>query len=245
MTEEKNAPSFGRYLMDVRLDRHISLEAISQETRISPTVLRLIEQEDHKRLPDEVFVKGFVRAYAQSLGLDATQVVKQYLLDLKAYQEAFGGEKDRRKLMFHFWLRLILVIGALLVLIGLTLSGVRYYQELVSSADLQQPLSTESLHEAKHLPGYTEKESAATRNEIPSTRLLLKIVALEKTWIKVMIDGRDFREYHLNAQDSLQLEASSGFNLLIANPAAIKLTFNGKPVPVYGLPGQFANVQLP
>ncbi|NNK84858.1 MAG: helix-turn-helix domain-containing protein, partial [Desulfobacterales bacterium] len=68
MTTEKKSLSFGRYLQDIRLSKGISLETVAEETRIRIDNLLLIEGENHDKLPDEVFVKGFVRAFAKAIG---------------------------------------------------------------------------------------------------------------------------------------------------------------------------------
>ncbi|MEJ2727944.1 MAG: helix-turn-helix transcriptional regulator, partial [Deltaproteobacteria bacterium] len=70
MKTEKESFSFGRYLQAIRLKKKISLEKISEETRIAINNLRLIEKEALEGLPDEVFVKGFLRSYARAIGAD-------------------------------------------------------------------------------------------------------------------------------------------------------------------------------
>ena len=66
MANSKNYLSFGRYLKNIRLEKGLHLDMISKETRIGLHNLALIESEDHKNLPAEVFVKGFLRAYAKT-----------------------------------------------------------------------------------------------------------------------------------------------------------------------------------
>ena len=76
-TNNKQYLSFGRYLKRIRLEKRIQLEEVSQETRIGIDNLLLIENQDHGRLPDEVFVKGFLRAYAQVIDADGDEAVKR------------------------------------------------------------------------------------------------------------------------------------------------------------------------
>jgi cytoskeletal protein RodZ len=52
---------------------------ISQETKISLKVLECIEEEAFENLPALVYLKGFLRGYAQSLGLDPQKVIEEYL----------------------------------------------------------------------------------------------------------------------------------------------------------------------
>jgi len=72
MKTEKESFSFGRYLQMMRLEKKIKLQKVSEETRIAISNLRLIEKEDLEALPDEVFVKGFLRSYARAIGADKT-----------------------------------------------------------------------------------------------------------------------------------------------------------------------------
>ena len=71
--------SFGRYLKACREDRGISLEQIEDITKIRKPILLAIEQEEIKDLPDDIFVKGFLRAYASALRVDGTDLVKRYV----------------------------------------------------------------------------------------------------------------------------------------------------------------------
>ena len=70
-------------------------------------------------------------------------------------------------------------------------------------------------------------------------------MALEVTWIKVIIDEKDPEEYVMHPGDHLELEASSDFNLLIGNAGGVKLTLNDESLGVLGKSGQVVNVQLP
>jgi hypothetical protein len=78
--------SFGENLRRRRELRGISLDAISNSTKISPRMLRAIEDEHFDQLPGGVFNKGFVRAYARQIGLDEEEAVTDYLAALRESQ---------------------------------------------------------------------------------------------------------------------------------------------------------------
>lgn len=69
----------GKTLKQIRERMSIDLEAIAQETRINLKTLELIEGEDLEKLPALVYLKGFLKGYAQSLGLDPHKVVEEYV----------------------------------------------------------------------------------------------------------------------------------------------------------------------
>lgn len=69
----------GKILKQIRERMSIDLETIAQETRISLKTLEFIEGEDLEKLPPLVYLKGFLKGYAQSLGLDPHKVVEEYI----------------------------------------------------------------------------------------------------------------------------------------------------------------------
>jgi hypothetical protein len=69
----------GKKLKQIRERMGIELQAVSAETKIGPKILQSIEEEAFGKLPALVYLKGFLRSYAQSLGLDPTRVIEGYL----------------------------------------------------------------------------------------------------------------------------------------------------------------------
>jgi cytoskeleton protein RodZ len=73
--------TFGRKLRGERKDRGIGLDEIAAATKISRHYLEALEQDDFERLPGDVFTKGYVRAYAQHLGVAPEILVEEYERD--------------------------------------------------------------------------------------------------------------------------------------------------------------------
>lgn len=80
--------SFGERMQREREMRGITLEQISESTKISSRCLRALEKEEFDLLPGGIFNKGFVRAYARHLGIDEEQAVADFVA-------ACGGEKEQ------------------------------------------------------------------------------------------------------------------------------------------------------
>jgi len=78
--------AFGEKLRKQREQRGLALDAISNTTKISPRMLRALEEEHFEQLPGGVFNKGFVRAYARQVGLDEEEAVADYLVALRESQ---------------------------------------------------------------------------------------------------------------------------------------------------------------
>ena len=245
MKTEKESFSFGRYLQSMRLEKKINLEKVSEETRIAISNLRLIEKEDLEALPDEVFVKGFLRSYASAIGADGDEAVKLYEARLNMISRlAAAGSFSPRSSLFA-WRNLILSIIVILAVIVLTLYGVSYFQGRMPEPEIAEAPAV-SEH-SKAVPSRQETDSSVKKGATtkPLEKLVLHITAVDDTWIKVIVDNKDSREYNLTSGEKLEMEASAGFNLLIGNAGGLKMEFNGKPIKISGKVGEVVNIQLP
>src|SRR5690606_30823040 len=69
---------FCAYLREQREASQLSLEEISRVTRIPQRSLERLEAGRFEELPADVFVRGFLRSYADCVGLDAEDAVRRY-----------------------------------------------------------------------------------------------------------------------------------------------------------------------
>lgn len=70
--------TLGEKLRNLRSERRISLGEVSRGTRIQLKYLEYLEAGDYKSLPADVYVKGFLRGYAEFLGLDENILIRLY-----------------------------------------------------------------------------------------------------------------------------------------------------------------------
>ena len=77
----------GAFLRKTREGKHISLEDVVDTTKIRSRYLKAIEDGDWDDLPSEVYARGFVRSYADFLGLDGQQIVTQFLSSSPSFNE--------------------------------------------------------------------------------------------------------------------------------------------------------------
>jgi cytoskeletal protein RodZ len=71
-------PSVGQYLRELREQRKMSVEEVSRATRVPMASVERIETDRFDELPGEVFVRGFLKSYARSLGVPPDEVLARY-----------------------------------------------------------------------------------------------------------------------------------------------------------------------
>ena len=92
--EDEAAGDFdGLRLRRTRLFRGYEIDDIAEVTKVSGAHLRNIEDENFIDLPADVYVRGFVTAYAKTIGLDPKIVVPSYMVRV---QESRSGSQRGR-----------------------------------------------------------------------------------------------------------------------------------------------------
>ena len=68
----------GSSLREARVRQGVDFPALEQTTKIRAKYLRALEDERFELLPAHTYIKGFLRAYADALGLDGELYVDEY-----------------------------------------------------------------------------------------------------------------------------------------------------------------------
>lgn len=127
---------FGESLRKERELRGITLEEISQHTKVHTRFLEAIEKDDLSVLPAKAFAKGFLRSYARMVDLDEDLVITNFEYCYQAMQKNGGRlhtlepstNGSRRMLVLLF----LLIIVALLAIIILVYQGYVNFNWLLS-----------------------------------------------------------------------------------------------------------------
>ena len=73
----------GKDLKYVREFLGIELAEVYRATKISPTALEAIEKDDIANLPPTIYLKSFLKSYAEILQLDTKKTVEGYLKNIE------------------------------------------------------------------------------------------------------------------------------------------------------------------
>jgi len=68
----------GESLTKARHQAGLSVDELSERTRIRGTVIRSIERDDYQACGGDLYVRGYVRAIAGAVGIDAQSLIREY-----------------------------------------------------------------------------------------------------------------------------------------------------------------------
>jgi cytoskeletal protein RodZ len=112
-------PDIGAALKAVREFRHLTLEQVAETTCIRRAYLAALEDRRLDALPSRPFTIGYIRAYANALGLDGEAAVRRFKADEPANDEPLRGpvgvEKGRDPRLVIVGVAGALVIAAIAV----------------------------------------------------------------------------------------------------------------------------------
>ena len=85
--QQEQLNAIGTRLSEEREKQSISLEEIAAKTYIPLRLLTAIEKGNMKALPEPVFIQGFIRRYADAIGLDGMAISKEFPVNLSPLPE--------------------------------------------------------------------------------------------------------------------------------------------------------------
>lgn len=239
--------SFGRYLKAIRESSNITLISVADRLRVSVWLLILIEAEDHEKLPNEIYVKGTLRAYAEAIGVDSADVIERYEINRRAYDHSLKSEQDLIKSGKQSIIRMAGALGVLGLAVMISVMIFDHFHDPAEYHLMKKAVGTGSGVVVDDLLAYEIHSSAGRLTEQAfrlNDRLHLKLVAMSEIDITLRIDDGTPVKYKLNPNDEMQVEASSHFHLSISDASGISVYLNDQPVFPKGDPGRPASILL-
>jgi cytoskeleton protein RodZ len=237
-----NAKAIGLILKEKREEKGLTLDNISSNLCLKGSLLKSIEAGDWEDLPHRVYVRGYIRKYANLLGVYSE--VMPYLTEdtIQSNAEKTNNKtierQDKKQLLFILPKKtpkamLLYAVAITLILAFFLVKG-----------EKKQSLEMSKLENSIQVTNsISENDGKRTIPNFIDTKKLM-ITCHERTWISVIIDGTEKKEFTLKPQEVVILNAKEKFDLLIGNAGGIKLLLDGKDTNFAGENGQVKRVTL-
>src|SRR5262245_16303831 len=244
---------FGSTFKARREAKGLSLEQISTETRINTRFLQAIENDDFQVLPGGIFSRGFVRAYAEVLGMDPEKAVADFER-VSNYHEPVVLEglrvstpqPPRRNLMLYP------IAAGVLVLVIVIFYLVTRDRPAPVNPDPDPPKSTVAAPDTAASPPATpavvaEPPPSPQPRETtqPKAALTLAVEVREPTWVKITTDGTSAVAGEiLQPGTKRSYTAHNSIYIAVGNAAGISLKINDQRMRPLGRSGQVRTITI-
>ena len=189
---------FGSYLKAERELRGVTLEELHAKTRIPMHYLQALEKNLFDELPEEVFIRGYIRSFAKVIGANEDEVLSAYMDITKAAPSTdTNDQKISNQNDSTFDLKFIFIlIFTILFLLGMVW-GINI---LISKFNTGSAKSTQTvLQQKKNKTKVEFEKSLPTRN--PETNDLS--IVFEKTELSSKLSVTDPKETIKKSSNSL------------------------------------------
>jgi cytoskeleton protein RodZ len=245
----------GEILRKRRKELGQDLHEISKTLKIRYRILKAIEDEEFEELPEEVYVKGYIREYSKILNIDPEIAVKAYIQQISPPQvenEEMPKNEDmyKKKLKIRYVLipaLLILVITVIFILFHFSREKTEMPPSSPETKKEIPPPSVETKPEISPtvVETFHPAPQEATGVKPWSGVHVLEIFATDTTWFSVNIDNTSTKDILLKPEESVKFQAKNGFSLKIGNAGGVKLIFDGKEIGKLGEKNQVIKLNLP
>jgi cytoskeletal protein RodZ len=250
----------GHVLRTAREERGLAIEQVSRALFIRKTMISALESGNWEKLPHPVYVKGYINQYAAYLNITENVQAEFAAKDEPVPAEADASapparEKSARKWEPKRWhpgkkAAAAALMAAVVVAFMVFLNADRAPEQTAGQPGRSAQALTPAAPSASDAPS-VYKTVAATNSadeaqgekRVLETKKLM-IACQERTWVRIMIDDSEKKEFMMNPEEVVVLNAKEKFDLLIGNAGGVKLFYNGKDVGFTGETGEVKRVNL-
>ena len=265
MSNEK-IKKFAQELKSAREEKEVTLQQIFNKTRIDMKFLRAIEEGEFDIMP-EIYIRAFIKEYAQVLELDQAEILTKYKLAIESKSgEETAAERDSElnALPLHQKRKesgstesfntasldpeikknlniYIYSIGAAFVVLMIFIYFV-FIRDSAPEIITEKPYN-EIIQE--------QKQRFEVKNDLQSSKitsltdsLTLRIMTTDTSWFRITTDNQIENEFILYPNRVKTLRTQLSFTLLIGNSGGVLLFLDDAQLPLTGKKGEVKYVQV-
>ena len=253
--------AFGERLRREREMRGITLDEISESTKISRRHLESLEKEEFDELPGGIFNKGFVRAYARYLGIDEDQAVADYSsasaeqpappdqFPLEVHEKP-NREMNPRRSPLPLVIAVIALVAVMAVLwarnrgrhaegpANAAPSTAAAGSPQAGSAAVETPAEPAPVHSSEVAAPAPPTPAPPSIAATPTRTFVVVVKAKEPAWVSLTADGRETWKGVMEANSKRLVRAARSVVITTGNAGGIEISHNGHALGALGSESQ-------
>jgi cytoskeletal protein RodZ len=240
----------GAYLRKLRQHQGMTLEDIASATLIPVRTLAAIEDGNLERLPEPVYVQGFIRRYADAIGVDGTEFANAFPTNvaLRPHKPSWRNRFDTQLRPVHLYvLYTLLVLGAVSGLSYLLNRSSNQVPSYATSTQAPNPVALQAMGEL-YGPPAPEQMPTQTASQLPKqlasnkpvsnkpVRVSLTVKG-QQSWLRIMVDGETEFEGMLSQGAQRSWFGNEQVTVRAGDAGAVEVSFNESQPKPLGQPG--------
>ncbi|MCX7875208.1 MAG: DUF4115 domain-containing protein [Melioribacteraceae bacterium] len=258
---------FSNELKEHREKTGITLQQISQKTKIDIKFLKSIEESNFDILP-EIYIKAFIKEYAACIDYNPTLVLEKYnnakygkveektttekVVNSKIenefvdenHQDITSKPKSIQNNSSKIVIKLNYVLGTIILLAAIS---ILYFSiiynpqtEIITVNGQSQNKETERFIVEKK----DSLQDSFDKNIVPDDSLKLTIISDAELWVKVIKDGINVHQKRIPPDSKLNFKAKEKFSVSVGNAGVVKILLNNNEIKNIGKIGEIKNIRI-
>jgi cytoskeletal protein RodZ len=234
----------GFQLRQLREKKMLSIDQIAARTMIQPRLLLAIESGNTSILPEAVYVRGFLKRYADALGLNGTEFVSSFPLepDMRSINPSWQESPAAQLRPMHLYVAYAALIAAAIGGLSYLLSRSAPAPSAVKSppavttpattAPSPRPAAIASSGTASSgtaSPGAASPQPAVSPSPSPDTTgkaIRVNVSLTSRSWLRVVVDGKTDFEGILEQGTQRTWTADRELRVRAGDAGAVMVTYN-------------------
>lgn len=230
----------GAYLRHIREENGLTLEDVAATTMIQSRLLKAIEAGKLHQLPEPVYIQGFIRRYADALGLDGLEFADAFPAEksLQLTQSTWKNSPAAQLRPLHLYIAYVALIMASVSLLSLIVGR---SAPSTNSVNLQTaptqtaspPIAAESPSTANSLTGGRTGANRPVQDK--PVQVDVKLTA--QSWLEIEVDGSVKLAEVLPEGTERTWTANKQIRVRAGNAGGVLVAANGGKPAQMGVPG--------
>jgi cytoskeleton protein RodZ len=206
----------------------ISLNDISESTRIGVRFLKAIEADNYELLPGAIYTRSFVKAFARQVGWSEDEALALYQQETESAEPArdVAETSEQRAELFlrpeptYGLIPTLLVACAAALVLGTGGWAIWHY--------LNRPAEEAATPPPQPVAQATPPVAAQPQPVEPQRGLNLTLSATDTCWVKYAVDSGEPTQLMMKQGDITNIAATASIDLSVGNTQAVALRINNR-----------------
>ncbi|MBE9127355.1 MULTISPECIES: helix-turn-helix domain-containing protein [unclassified Coleofasciculus] len=232
----------GARLRQRRNEKSIGIEEVAAKTRIQARLLKAIEEGKWDQLPEPIYIQGFIRRFAEALGLNGAEFASAFptgsgLQYMKPCWRYLPGTQLRPIHLYVLYIGLVIgAVSGLSYLVSRSAIQVIEVENNPSHAQQFPVPETSQLVESQQ-PPESSQSAQVTHSSLDGKPVQVGVTLKSQSWLRIVADGKTEFEGVLPEGTQRTWVADDKLIVRAGNAGGVLVEFNNQSAKQMGAPG--------
>lgn len=229
----------GAFLYQIRTERDIALQLVESKTQIPLRLLKAIEKGDIQSLPEPIYIRGLIRQFADSLGLNGVELANSFPIDTSKKVSRFSLNLSLPSVQLRpvhlYFLYIFLVILSVRGISNILKQSVPTIAISPQTPPVAKPTTTATTKPKTAQPAATAKKTAVKP-------VVVSVQFSDLSWVEIVADGKSIFQGNVPKGTQKTWSADKQIVIRTGNAGGVSVKFNDGKATTLGKLGQVETV---